>query len=263
MANGLVIVAQYVLFLLPLGLIFGLLGYVPDHLRLLLIYLLLLEPILLARTRRRAELLLLLLALAAGVVLNGVVTHNPLFQIASLLLLHFLVWSRADSRWLKLYPAVIAFLFLYVALFLSPLGFYPVEALVGRLSALFTSLLRAPCSLGFTYQNTGSMLLFLVLSVSLIRSRLSLVRTLCFAVVLVLLTTLLFKLVLYRLDLNPELMLKLGVYEYTGNREYISFYSRIAVLLFPGLLFLAHLGLFGIYHFRDACGDTPEADGAS
>lgn len=250
---------QCVLFLLPLGLAFSLVGYVPEHLRLLLFYLLLLVPALVAAADHRFA---PLSVLVCGALLHAAVNHNPLFQMSLLLLMHFLVWSCAARRWLKLYPAVIAFALLYTGLFLSPLGYYPVEALTGHMSALFTRLLRAPCSLGFTYQNTGSALLFLALSVSLCRSRVGAVRAACFAVLLVLVTALMLKLVLYRLDLNLDHLLKLGVYEYTEDREYVRFYGHTAALFFPGLLFLAHLCLFGIYHVRDACSEVPEAGGA-
>jgi hypothetical protein len=249
-------VCLFALFALTLGLIFNLLGYLPEHLRLLLIYALLLLPILFERPERRAHQVAALLAAAAA---NALVRQNPVFQVCTLLLAHFYVWTGYRSSWRACYPAVVFFAALYLFLFQSPQGFHSLHGLAGLTTGLYARLVHGPCNLGYTYQNLGSLILFLTLSLFRVRDAVSLVRSLCFSALLLLVTAAAIKFVLFGADLNAELLLKLDTAEPFSYRQYAEFTGRLVVLLFPGVLFLAHLALFTLFHGSGAAFGAPEA----
>jgi len=237
--------ATLCVFLLTLGLVFDFTGYLPLHLRLFLVYLLLLVPICLRHTRHR---LVLALALVVTVGLNATVTSDPLSRTGLLLLTVLLVWDRADIGLRAFWPPVVFFALVHAFLFMSPKGYFFLDGLTQRSAALYATLLRDTCNLGYTYQNLGSALLFAALSVFLIRDGVSGVRTVCFAVLLVLTTAAVFKFVLYRIDIDADLTLKLDWHDYRSLSQYAGFCSRLIVLAFPGILFLAHLVLFLVFH---------------
>jgi len=237
--------ATLCVFLLTLGLVFDFTGCLPLHLRLFLLYTLLLVPICLRHTRRR---LVLALALVLTVGLNATVTSDPLSQTGLLLLVTLLVWDSADAGLRVFWPPVVFFALAHAFLFVSPKGYFFLDGLAQRSAALYATLLRDTCNLGYTYQNIGSVLVFLTLSVFLIRDGVSSLRTACFAILLVLVTAVTFKFVLYRIDINADLTLELDWHDYRGLSQYAGFCSRLIVLAFPGVLFLAHLALFLVFH---------------
>lgn len=245
---------RFAVFALPLGLIFNLVGYLPESLRLFSVYLFLLLPIFFRQPEHRST---QLIAVAVAVLTNTLAPRNAAFELAVLLGAHFYVWAGYRRTWRTPYTAVVFFGLLYVFLFMSPQGFHPLDTMAQGVSQWYSRLMRQPCNLGYTYLNLGSALLFLTLSVFLIRDGASLVRSVCFLVLLVLVTAVGVKFLLFKADFDTDFLLKLETGTFLDYRQYAQFAARLAALAFPAILFLAHLGLFMVFHGSWIAGRMP------
>lgn len=238
------------LFLLPLAFIFDLAGYVPPYLRLFAIYTLLALPLC---RYPRASVLRGGAALAAVILLNA---YAPLPRAAELLLLtftHLWIWSLSGlvSGWLAQGIAFYALLHLFF--FQSPLGYNLLEGLNRIIAWCGSRITGGTIQTGYTYQNIGSFLLFLSLSIHAWNcGALSKVRTAVFLAVILLLNGLLSSILLYTVDLGPNLTWELNFRDAFGYRELISHALRTTLLVFPLFIFLAHAAVYLLLHH-----DTP------
>ena len=244
-------------YLLPLGLIFDTVGYMPPHLRLLLIYLLLALPLCVSPSRR---------SLGGGVILAATmiiqaVVHLPgAADIALLLLAHQLLWAATHPVPSRLTTGVLVYACLHLCLFLSPLGFQVLDGLANAGAALSSHLTGTTVNLGYTYQGIGALLLFLCLSISgWDRSRVSLGRTASFLVIALLIHAFLAVLLVNNVNFGAELTWELSyreVFDYTALFAHV---KRMAVIAFPALAFLTYAIAYVILHHGNATGGDTTA----
>lgn len=248
-------------FFLPLAFIFDLVGYIPPYLRLFAVYTLLALP--LCRYARPA-LLRTAPVLLAVMVLHGV---TPLPEVAGVLLLaftHVWIWSHAHTVSRALLRGVAFYALLHVFLFASPLGYHVLEVGAGWMTQAGQRLARAEIKTGYTYQNLGSLLLFLSLSIHLWdRSRVSILRTGAFLVVAVLLSGFLSAALLLKVNLAPELAWELkfrDVLDYHALAEHL---KNLPLLVFPAVVFLAYATAYLFLHHdvRPATADPAAGSG--
>jgi hypothetical protein len=234
------------LFLLPLAFIFDLTGYIPPYLRLFAIYVLLALPLL--RYPKAA-------VLRGAAVLGGAILLNafaPVPQVAEVLLLtfvHLWIWSLSGRipGWLAQGVAFYAVLHLF--LFLSPLGVHLLER-INQLMALCGGWIAGgTVETGYTYQNVGSFLLFLSLSLhAWNRSIISKARTGAYLLIIALANGLLSGVLLYAVNLGPDLTWDLNFRDPFGYRELVSYAARATLLIFPLFIFLAHAIAYLVLH---------------
>jgi len=249
---------EALLFLLPLAFIFDLTGYIPPYLRLLAIYVLLALPLC---RYPRASVVRGASVLMAAIVLNALA---PLPQAAEILLLtfvHLWIWSLSDMApgWLTRGVAFYALLHLF--LFQSPLGFDLLEGF-NRITTGFGSWITGgTIQTGYTYQNAGSFLLFLSLSIhAWNRGAVSKARTAAFLLVILLINGLLSAVLLFTVDLGPDLTWDLNFRDLFGYKELASYAARTTLLIFPFLIFLAHAVAYLILH-HDSTSSSDMAPG--
>ena len=241
------VTSRSLLFLVPLALIFDLAGYMPPYLRLLALYGLLALP--LCRLPRPG-------VLRAGAVLGAVILVNavlplPLMAEVSLLAFaHIWIWTAAGLQSPVLVKGILFYTVLYLYLFASPLGYQHLESLAASGNGLSRWITGGTLNLGYTYQNLGSLLLFLTLSVHAWDRRLvSVFRTAAFLLIAVLLNGILSALLVYRLDLAPELVWELAYRERFAFPELAEHVGRLLMLAFPFFIFLGHaLGYLLVHH---------------
>ena len=235
------------LYLLPLGLIFDLVGYVTPAGRLFLIFGLLALPLCL-RPSRSSAWLGVVLALAA--VLRASVPMPVVAETALFLLLHFVIWTVVAPVPRALRLGVVVYAMLHLGLFLSPLGYPVVEAMTeagNRVSAWITG---NSYHLGPTYQNLGGFLLFLVLSVfSWDGSRVALVRTGCFVLVAFLLNALAGAILIDKVNFAGDFAWTLKFRDPFGFAELGKHLQDMLVVFFPVFVFLGYLLAYLTLHY--------------
>ncbi|NNM28991.1 MAG: hypothetical protein HKO57_05680 [Akkermansiaceae bacterium] len=249
------------LYLLPLGLIFDLAGYLPPSLRLLLLYALLALPLCLYPSRRAAWLgggLLLLM------VVRAVVPLPPVAEILLFVIVHQAIWTGSAVLPRSLQAGVVAYSVVHVFLFLSPLGHPVLEAMAGTASRIAGGLTGSSYKLGWTYQNLGAFLLFLSLSVfSAGPWRVALMRTGIFVVVALLLNTLAAALMIEKVDFGAEFAWELEYRDAFGFEQLAQRLRNLVVLVVPGLLFLAYLLAYFFLHYDRAAKGGAKAEPAA
>jgi hypothetical protein len=235
-----------VLFLAPLAFIFDLAGYLPQHLRLFTIYMLLALP--LCRYRRSH-------VLRGGSVLAAVILLNallPMQRTAELLLLtftHLWIWSLSGlvSGWLV--QGVTFYALVHLFLFQSPLGYNLLEGINRIVTWSGRWITGGTIQTGYTYQNVGSFLLFLSLSIhAWDRGAVSKAKTAVFLLVIMLLNGLLSSVLLYTVDLGPDLTWDLNFRDLFSYRELASYTARATLLVFPLFIFFAHAAAYLVLH---------------
>lgn len=242
------------LYLLPLGLIFDLAGYLPPALRLFLIYGLLGLPLLVRPSRAAGW---LAAALAAAIVLRAWLPFPPLAETALLLLLHQLIWTVLAPVPRALHAGVVVFAALDLFLFRSPLGHPLVEGLARAGNTVSEWITDNSFHLGWTWQNLGALLLFATLSLfSWNATRVGQLRTLSFLVVALLLNALGATVLIEQANFAANYAWKLEFRDPFGFPELWARLKDMALLVFPAFLFLAQLAAFMILHF----GRRPQAD---
>jgi len=227
------------LFLLPLAFIFDLAGYIPPHLRLFTVYALLALPLC---RYPRASVIRGVPVLVAAILLNALAPLPLAAEILLLTFVHLWIWSLSSGLvpgWLA--QGVAFYTLLHLFLFQSPLGFELLEG-INRIVTWFGRWITGgTIQTGYTYQNVGSFLLFLSLSIhAWDRGAVSKARTAAFLLVILLLNGLLSAVLLFTVDLGPDLTWDLNFRELFDYKALASYAVRATVLVFPFLIFLAH-----------------------
>ena len=238
------------LYLLPLGLIFDLVGYLPPSIRLFLIYGLLALPLCLKPSKQAGW---LALGLGLAMVLRSSFQMPVVAETMLFLGVHLAIWTVMAPVPRALQTGVLAYAFLHLFLFISPLGHPALEAMMAAGNHVSQWIAGQPFHLGPTYQNLGGFLLFLVLSVfSWDGSKVAPLRTGSFVLVALLLNALASVMLIDRVDFAADFAWTLKFRDLFGFPELWKRLLGLGVLVFPGLLFLAQLGVYGILHFGRA-----------
>jgi hypothetical protein len=234
------------LYLLPLGLAFDLVGYLPPYLRLFYFHGLLLVPLCLRPSKRSAVAAGLLLALA-GVRLLG--SLPVLADLTLMLLAHQLVWAMAFPISSRFNAGVLFYAFLHAYLFQSSLG-HPVAEAWARLGCQWSGgLTGSTVHLGPTYQNLGGILLLLCLSIfGWEGSRGAKARTASFLLVTLLLAGLMAFYLTRRVDFGADLVWNLKFREVFGCAQLFQKLRGLLVVVYPGLMFAAYLAVYLVLH---------------
>lgn len=236
------------LYLLPLGPIFNLVGCIPPYLRLFFVYALLGLPLCMRPSRRAVCGAIGLLAVMG---LEAVVTLPPAADIGILLLAHQWVWSRLTSVPSGVTAGLCFYTLLHYYLFLSPFGYPVIEGLArlgNRVSGWMTG---SAFNLGPTYQNLGGLLLFLCLTVfGWDRSRVSKARTASFMVIAVLLSGFLAVVLIRKTNFGADLVWKLQYREVFGYAQLVQKLRGLGVLVFPAIVFGAWLLAYLVLHYE-------------
>jgi len=244
------------LYLLPLGLIFDLVGYLPPAARLFLLYGLLALPLCLKPSRQSGW---LGLALGAVSVLRAVLPLPAVVEMMLLLALHQAIWTVMAPVPRALRVGVVAYAFIYLWLFVSPLGHPVLETLTTTGNRVLQWAAGQPFCLGRTYQNLGAFLLFLVLSLfGWGGSRVAPLRTASFVLVIVLLNAVAAVVLIDHVNFAADFAWSLKFRDPFGYHVLGKRLLDLAVLYFPAGLFLVHLLAYVIIH----CGGTAPGTGA-
>ena len=242
------------LYLLPLGLIFDLVGYLPPALRLFLLYGLLALPLCLKPSKQAGW---LALGLGLAMVLRSSFEMPVVAETMLFLLVHLAIWTVMAAVPRALQTGVLAYAFLHLFLFVSPLGHPVLEAMMAAGNQASQWIAGQPFHLGATYQNLGGLLLFLVLSVfSWDGSKVAFLRTGSFVLVALLLNALASAVLIDRVNFAADFAWTLKFRDLFGFPELWKRLLGLGVLVFPGLLFLIQLGGYAVLHFGKAIQET-------
>jgi hypothetical protein len=245
------------LYLLPLGPLFDLAGYLPPALRLGLLYGLLALPLCLKPSRQAAWLAGLL---GLAVAMRALLPIPAVAETAMFLLVHLAIWSVMAPVPRALRSGVAAYAFLHLYLMISPLGHPLLETLTAAGNRISQVMAGQTLNLGPSYQNLGSLLLFAVLSVfAWDRSKVAIARTAGFLLVALLLNALAAALLIGQADFAASFSWSLKFRDPFGLPELWKQLKGLAVIVFPGLLFVAHLAAFVLLHFGRAPQHAGEA----
>lgn len=243
------------LYLLPLGLIFDLVGYVPPSVRLFLICGLLALALCL-KPSKEAGWAGGGLLLAMG--LRAVLPVPPVAETLLLLGLHLAIWSVLEPVPRGLKAGVAAYAFMHVFLFDSPPGHAALEAMTVMENQAIGWVAGQSFHLGPSYLNLGSLLLFLTLSLFVWDgSKVAVLRSAGFLVAGVLLTALAAVILIEKADFAASFSWSLKFRDRFGFAELWAHLKGLAVIVFPGFLFLAQLAVFAVLHFGKAACDAP------
>jgi hypothetical protein len=257
------------LYLLPLGLIFDLVGYLPPAGRLFLLYGLLVLPLCLKPSRQAGW---LALGLGLVMVLRAALPVPAVAETGLLLLIHFTIWTVVAPVPRALRLGVVAYAFLHLFLFVSPLGHPALEMMTAAgnstahwiasqaMSLVAPAYLESyvpPFNLGPTYLNLGGFLLFLVLSIfSWDGTKVAALRTASFVLVAVLLSALAATLLLNKVDFAANFAWTLKFRDAFDFPVLWKHLQGLAAIVFPAFLFLAQLAAYLILHYAK----TPLSD---
>jgi hypothetical protein len=238
------------LYLLPLGLIFDLVGYMPPAGRLFLLLILLALPLCL-KPSKQAGWLALVLGLA--MVLRAALPMPAVAEMMLFLVVHQAIWTVMAPVPRSLQAGVVAYAFLHLYLFVSPLGHPVVEWLTSIGNSVTTSIADQPFNLGATYQNLGSLVLFLVLSIfAWDGTTVALLRTAFFLLVAVLVNAIASSLLIDHANFAAEFAWTLKFRDFFGFAELWKRLQGLTVVVFPAFLFLAHLVAYLTLHYTKA-----------
>jgi len=243
--------AWAILYLLPLGLVFDLAGYVPLHGRAAALAVLLALPCLLRPSRRAWE---AIAGLALVLAAQALRRWPPLAETCLWLLAHQWVWTRIapEARPPGAPGGVLAFLGLWLVLFLSPQGYSLAETLNRLLGASTGWVAGTEFHLGPTYQGLGALLLFLCLSLfAWTREPASKARTACWLAAALVIHAFLALLLIRKANFGADFTWQLKYREPFGFRELWGHLKALALLVYPGFLFLADLAAYLILHPPD------------
>jgi hypothetical protein len=236
-----------ILYLLPLGLIFDLVGYMPGALRLFLIYGLLALPLCLKPSRESGWLGLGLLVLA---LLRAVLPMPEIAEMALLLLAHFAIWTVVAEVPRALRTGVVAFAMLFLFLFLSPLGQPVLEALAAAGNTAAQWISGQPFNLGPSYLGLGGLLLFLTLSIfAWDGTKAGWLRTAGFLAIGLLIEALGAVVLIEKADFAASFAWSLKFRDLLGFPELWKLLKGLGVIVFPAGLFLAQLAAYMLLHF--------------
>ncbi len=235
------------LYLLPLGFIFDMAGYVPRSLAVGLS----LGLLALTLCRRVGPEMLrggvgLVIAMAARV-------YFPLPPVADRLLLlaaHQWIWRGVPSVPREVTAGLLFFTALHLFLFDAPPGYAVTETISGFGNAVAMALTGRAFHLGPTYQGLGAWLLPLCLSLFAWRrnDRIAPFRTAAYVGLGLLVLTVLGDLILAKVPFDVDLTWELSYREPFGMRQLIERFRDLAVLGAPLLYFLTALILYAVLH---------------
>lgn len=251
------------LYLLPLGLIFDLVGYMPPAGRLFLVYGLLALPLCLKPSKPAGW---LALGLGLVMVLRAVLPLSAVAEMMVLLLLHFAIWTVVAPVPRALRLGVVAYAVVHVWLFVSPLGHPALEMMTAAGNRIAQAIAGQPFHLGPTYLNLGSFLLFLVLSLfSWDGTRVAPLRTASFVVVAVLLNALAAVILLDKVNFAADgfasnFSWTLKFRDAFGFPELWKRLQGLAVIVFPAGLYLAQLVAYLMLHYAKAPRTSDDTD---
>jgi hypothetical protein len=235
------------LYLLPLGFIFDLVGYLPPSGRLMLVYALLAMPLLLKPSRQAAW---LGLGLVGVMVVRAWWPWPAVAEMALLLLAHQVIWQVMAPVPRTLRIGVVVYAVVHCALFLSPLGHPAAEWLTRSGNAVVQLIAGQPVYFGPSYLNWGGLLLFLVLSVfSWEGGRIGPLRSASFLFVAVLLNALTAVMLLEQADFAASFAWTLKFREPFGFPELWKQLKGLAVIVYPGFVFLTQLAAYLVLHY--------------
>lgn len=234
------------LYLLPLGLIFDLFGYLPPALRLAVVYGLLALPPLLQPSRRAAW---LGAGLVVAALLRAWLALPPVAEMAWLLLMHQAVWWVLGSVPRPLRTGTLAFALINLVLLLSPLGHPVVELMTGWGNNLTRMLTGQVCNLGPSYLGLGSVLLFVTLSAFWWDGKpAGWVRTAALLPLLLLVNALGAAILLDNADFAASFSWNLKFRDPGGLAALWENLKGLPVIVFPRALFIANLLVFLTLH---------------
>lgn len=235
------------LYLLPLGLIFDLAGYMPPALRLFLLFGLLALPLCLRPSRKAAWLgggLLL------AMLLQSWLNLPELAETALFVLLHQAIWTVMAPVPRGLRSGVVAYALVHFFLFASPLGYPITESLTGLLNHNAEWITGNPFHIGWTWHNLGALILFLLLSLfSWEGTRVGYVRSGSFLLVALLVSALSATVLIEKVDFASSSPWNLEFRELFGFEQLGEKLKGLLLLFFPGFLFLAYLVFYLILHY--------------
>ncbi len=247
------------LYLLPLGLIFDLAGYMPGEARLFLVFGLLALPLCLRPSRRAGWMGAGLLAVA---LVRTIFQLPPIAETALLLLAHLAVWSVVAEVPRPLRAGVVAFAFLHLLLFISPLGQPVLETLTTAGNDAARWIAGQPFHLGPTYLGLGGLLLFLTLSIfGWDGTKAGWLRTAGFLVIALLIEALAAVVLIEKTDFAASFAWSLKFRDPMGFPELWTLLKGLGVIVFPAFLFLAQLAAYMALHFGRS-GKSEPADAA-
>ena len=246
-----------VLYLLPLGLIFDLAGYTTPSLRLFLIYGLLALPICLRPSRQAGW---LMSGLVLAMVVRAALPFPAVAEAALFLLAHQVIWSVTAPVPRALRTGVVAYAFVHFYLFASPLGYPIIEAMTGLANQTSEWITGNPFHLGWSWQNLGGLLLFLILSVfSWDGSRVAFLRTGSFVLVALLVNALAAMILIDQVDFGADFVWELKFRDPSGIKELGELAKGLVLLAYPAFLFLAYLLAYLALHY----GKRSKGEGAA
>lgn len=235
-----------VAYLAPLALIFNLAGCLPPYLRLLLTYLLLLLPLCLRPGWRAAW---GAAAVFGAMLIEAWLAPPPVADLALLLLAHQAVWHAVGPVPARLSAGVAGYAFLHLFLFLSPLGYGSAEGLAAGTGQLAGWVTGSAYNLGPTYQGLGGLLLFLCLSIAgWDRSRLGFWRTASYLGVALLVNGVLALVLIRKVDFAADMVWELKYQERFGYAQLWEHVKGLALLVFPGVIFLVQMAVYLVLH---------------
>lgn len=246
-----------ILYLLPLGLIFDLVGYMPPAPRLFLLYGLLALPLCLKPSKQAGY---LALGLGLAMVMRAALPMPAVAETVLFLLVHLAIWTVMAPVPRALRLGVVAYAFVHLFLFVSPLGHPVLETMTRAGNGVSQWIAGQPFHLGPTYLNLGSLTLFLILSIfTWDGSRVAPLRTASFLLVAVLLNTIASVLLIDKTNFAADFAWSLKFRDLFGFAELWKRLLGLTVVVFPAFLFLAHLAVYLILHY----GKSPKLNGDS
>jgi hypothetical protein len=247
------------LYLLPLGLIFDLVGYLPPQLRLFLIYGLLVLPLCLKPSKPAGW---LALGLGLVVLLRAMLPLPAVAETALFLLAHLAIWSGMAPVPRSLRSGVVAYAFVHLFLFVSPLGHPLLETMASAGNRTLQSIAGQPFHLGPTYQNLGTLLFFLTLSVfSWDGTKVAAFRSAGYLLAAVLLNALAAVVLIDKTDFAASFSWTLKFRDPFGFPELWKQLKGLAVIVFPALLFVIQLAAYLILHYGKAAKSDADTAG--
>lgn len=244
------------LYLLPLGPLFDLAGYLPPTVRLGLLYGLLALPLCLKPSRQAAWLAGLL---GLAVVMRALLPLPAVAETAMFLLVHLAIWSVMAPVPRALRIGVAAYAFIHLYLMNSPLGHPLLETMTAAGNRISQAMAGQTLNLGPSYQNLGSLFLFMALSVfAWDRPKVAFARTAGFLLAALLLNALAAALLVSQADFAASFSWSLKFRDPFGFPQLWKQIKGLAVIVFPAFLFLAHLAVFVLLHFGRAAKDSGE-----
>ena len=243
--NALTGTLESLFFLMPLAFIFDLVGYAPPFARLFFVYGLLALPL----CRCAKGIVKGASVLVFVMLINAIVSLPQPAELCVLVFAHIWIWSVVGLATRPLIQGIFFYLFLYLYLFSAPVGYQVLESITGMAALVNSWMIGSTFDIGYTYQNLGSLLLFLCLSIHAWEpGLLSKLRTGAFFLVALLVNGLMTSVLLFKMNLDPDLVWELKFRDVFTYAELAQHLKSLVLLNFPALVFLAHAIVYLFLH---------------